>query len=93
MAGSPELAAALSQPLASPPSQGLDAAALGLDQLTDAPLVIEEDKKKAKRESKPPKPPKMKSPKSKKKRDSIMEEQRSGKKCFFRRDTPNRHKL
>ena len=64
VASAPELAAALSQPVVVPPSQGLDAAALGLDQLTDAPLLIEEEKKKPKKESKTK--PKVKSPKPKK---------------------------
>ena len=64
VASAPELAAALSQPVVAPPSQGLDAAALGLDQLTDAPLLIEEEKKKPKKESKTK--PKVKSPKPKK---------------------------
>lgn len=52
MASAPELAAALSQPAIAPPSQGLDAAALGLDHLSDGPLLIEEEKKKPKKESK-----------------------------------------
>ena len=64
VASAPELAAALSQPVVAPPSQGLDAAALRLDQLTDAPLLIEEEKKKPKKESKTK--PKIKSPKPKK---------------------------
>lgn len=64
VASAPELAAALSQPVVVPPSQGLDAAALGLDQLADAPLLIEEEKKKPKKESKTK--PKVKSPKPKK---------------------------
>ncbi len=52
-ARSPELAAALAQPLALP-SQGLDAAALGLDPLAEPPkLVVDEEKgKKPKKEPK-----------------------------------------
>ena len=50
---SPELAAALAQPLAIP-SQGLDAMALGLDPLAEPPkLIVDEDKgKKPKKEAK-----------------------------------------
>ena len=69
VASAPELAAALSRPIVAPPSQGLDAAALGLDQFPDAPLLIEEEKKKQKKESKTKS--KAKSPKAKKKPHTV----------------------
>ncbi len=63
MAGAPELAAALAQPVVSSPPHGLDSS---LDHLSDSALVIEEGGRKSKKEPKtkskgrPPKTPKVK---------------------------------